>query len=748
MTNASQSDREFIEQAMPAFISEAAEQIESIETLLLELEEAPDNRELLDSLFRCAHTVKGSAGIFGLDRVVEFTHHVETLLDRMRDGAIAFQPDIGTLLLQCNDQIRFLVETATDDTADTNDLKNCRADLVVQLRAVTDPGSSLMPSGSASQKVSATESKGVACTWLISARFGVETFRNGMDPLSIARYLGGLGRVVSMRSGVDTVPALTSLNPESCYLNFRMELETTASREDIEGAFSFVLDDCQLDVVAPETDQQKLVRAIDEMPEAPRLGDLLVSVGALSQDKLVEALSTQQQSRSLPVVGKPKIGGLLESQAGVAPEVVAAALGKQQQIRDNAPIEERYIRVQADRLDAVINLLGELVIAGAGAMLLARETHHESLIEANLQMNGLIEEIRNGTLGLRMVPVGETFNRFRRVVRDTAATLGKEVNFEIVGGEAELDKSMVKKISDPLMHLVRNSLDHGLETPKERLTAGKSRAGHLTLSARHETGAILIRIDDDGRGINRERVLQRAWNRGLVEQGVVPSDDEINMLIFEPGFSTAEQVTNLSGRGVGMDVVRRNIEALRGTIRLNSIPGVGLQIDIRLPLTLAIIDGFLVGVGQSKFVLPLESVVEVIEAAGQHVKVDAVGRHVLELREQILPVVRLRTLYSIESMMPDRLSVVVVNAARGKFGIEVEVLMGQHQTVIKPLGRLFNSLRGISGSSILGNGEVALILDVDTLSTLVTTDVPRAASVSVATQIGVARNPCEEVCTI
>ncbi len=721
MSYGTQTDQEFIEQAMPAFISEAAEQIEAIETLLLELEEQPDNRELLDSLFRCAHTVKGSAGIFGLNRVVEFTHHVETLLDKMRDGDIALNPQISTLLLQCNDQIKFLVDTAADESADTPEQKDMRADLVVQLRALTE-GAAPVPAAApvATAQALAGGATGSLQVWVISARFGLETFRNGMDPLSIARYLGGLGRVVSVRCGADTVPALVNLNPENCYLSFSMDLETTASREDIEGAFSFVLDDCQFDVVAPETADQKLARAIEEMPETPRLGDMLVSVGAVSQDKLDQVLSNQQKTRGMPAVAKPKIGDLLESQAGVAPEVVAAALGKQQKIRDNAPSEERYIRVQADRLDAVINLLGELVIAGAGAMLLARETHHDSLIESNLQMNGLIEEIRNGTLGLRMVPVGETFSRFRRVVRDTASSLGKEVNFEIVGGDAELDKSMVEKIADPLMHLVRNSLDHGLETPQERLAAGKSRAGHLILSARHETGAILIRIDDDGRGINRERVLQRAWNRGLVEQGVVPSDDEINMLIFEPGFSTAEQVTNLSGRGVGMDVVRRNIEALRGSIRLNSHPGVGLQVDIRLPLTLAIIDGFLVGVGDSKFVLPLESVVEVIEAADQHVKVDAVGRHVLELRGQILPVVRLRTLYSIESSMPDRVSVVVVNSPRGKFGIEVEVLLGQHQTVIKPLGRLFKSLRGISGSSILGSGEVALILDVASLGDLVT----------------------------
>ncbi|MDE2417131.1 MAG: chemotaxis protein CheA [Burkholderiales bacterium] len=719
MGSTNDADLDFIAQAMPAFISEAAEQIEAIETLLLELEEQPDNRELLDSLFRCAHTVKGSAGIFGLNRVVEFTHHVETLLDKMRDGDIALNPEVSTLLLQCNDQIKYLVDTAADESADTAEQKDARADLVIRLQSLTegDVVSAQPPVTSVSES---DVGDGSPRVWTISARFGSETFRNGMDPLSIARYLGTVGSVKSVRCGTDTVPPLSNLNPESCYLSFFMELETTSSRNDIEGAFSFVIDDCELDVVAPETPGQKLTRAIEEMPETPRLGDMLVQVGAVSSDKLAQVLSTQQQTPGMPSVAKPKIGDLLESQAGVAPEVVAAALGKQQKIREASPSEERYIRVQADRLDAVINLLGELVIAGAGATLLARETHQGALVEANLHMNSLIEEIRNGTLGLRMVPVGETFSRFRRVVRDTASSLGKEVNFEIVGGDAELDKSMVEKIADPLMHLVRNSLDHGLEPPQERVAAGKLPSGKLVLSARHETGAILIRIEDDGRGINRERVLQRAWNRGLIEQGVVPSDDTINMMIFEPGFSTAEQVTNLSGRGVGMDVVRRNIEALRGSIRLNSNPGKGLQVDIRLPLTLAIIDGFLVGVGRSKFVLPLDSVVEVIESGSQHVRDDAAGRHCMELRGQVLPVVRLRTLYGVESSLPGRVSVVVVNSPRGKYGIEVEVLLGQNQTVIKPLGRLFRTLRGISGSSILGSGEVALILDVSSLAELVT----------------------------
>jgi two-component system, chemotaxis family, sensor kinase CheA len=314
------------------------------------------------------------------------------------------------------------------------------------------------------------------------------------------------------------------------------------------------------------------------------------------------------------------------------------------------------------------------------------------------------------------VPIGETFSRFRRVVRDTAAELGKDVALALEGGETELDKSVVERIADPLMHLVRNALDHGLETPEQRLAAGKPAQGRLTLSARHEAGSIVIRIVDDGRGIQRDKVLARAWERGLVEQGVVPDDDAILRLIFEPGFSTAEKVTNLSGRGVGMDVVRSNIEALRGSVMLSSDAGHGSCIEIRLPLTLAIIDGFLVGVGASKFIFPLDAVVEVIENRDSLGALDARGRGVAELRGQVLPVVSLRTLYALDAEVPERSSVVVIQSGTRRYGVLVDQLLGQHQTVIKPLGRMFRSLRGMSGSSILGNGEVALIFDVHSLS--------------------------------
>jgi two-component system chemotaxis sensor kinase CheA len=302
------------------------------------------------------------------------------------------------------------------------------------------------------------------------------------------------------------------------------------------------------------------------------------------------------------------------------------------------------------------------------------------------------------------------------VVRDTAAELGKDVALEIVGADTELDKSVVERIADPLMHLVRNGLDHGLEPPAERTAAGKPAQGRLTLAASHESGGILIRIADDGRGIRRDKVLQRAWARGLVPEGVTPPDDEILQLIFAPGFSTAETVTNLSGRGVGMDVVKRNIEALRGTVTVHSTEGAGSTIDIRLPLTLAIIDGFLVGVGSTKFIFPLEAVVEVIAARSAALHTDGRGRACVELRGKVLPVVDLRQLYALDSSAPPRPSVVVIQANGRAFGVVVDALLGQHQTVIKPLSRMFQCLRGISGSSILGSGEVALIVDVMALA--------------------------------
>jgi len=660
-------DSSFVADSLPAFISEAHEHIVVIEHLLLQLESNADDTELLDALFRSAHTIKGSAGMFGIDRVVAFTHHVETLLDLVRAGRKTLTPAISTLLLQCNDQIRTLVNAAGDPPTEPAEALRLRDELVQRLRFEYGDvqGTSTTESCAPAPPVDSIPPR----RWQVAVQFGPNTFCNGMDPLSILNYLRGVGTIVDLRCDVSAVPDLENIDPERCHLGFRFGLDTAAAQETIDSAFSFVHEDCVLDIIAPAE------------PEA--------------------------------LAAAPPVSPIVDN-AKPAPEAVSKA-------RDGAGDENRFIRVEAERLDHVINLLGELVIASAGASLLARQSRQRSQIEANQQITSLVEEIRNGTLQLRMVPIGDTFARFRRVVRDTAAELGKDIALDVVGAETELDKSVVERIVDPLMHLVRNALDHGLETPAQRVSAGKPAKGTLTLAANHESGSILIRIIDDGRGIDRDKVLKRAWERGLIEQGVVPADQDILNLIFEAGFSTAEQITNLSGRGVGMDVVRRNIEALRGSVTLSSVSGRGACIEIRLPLTLAIIDGFLVGVGVSKFIIPLDSVIEVIESRGIDATPSLRGRRVVELRGRMLPVVDLRSLYALESSEPTRSSIVVIQASAVRFGVMVDLLLGQHQTVIKPLGRLLSGLRGISGSTILGNGEVALIIDVGALGDLAAT---------------------------
>ena len=658
---------DLVAQLLPAFISEANEQVAAIEDLLLQLEGDPGNRELLGALFRCAHTVKGSAGMFGLDRVVGFTHHVESLLDLLREGELTLTPEIGTLLLKSNDVIRELVAAAQEP--DTAEAAQARDALVQRLRAAAGAAASAAASATPTASPVPVPAAGER-HFHIDVRFGTDTFRHGMDPMAILRYVGGLGRLDGLSFDRDQVPPLASLDPESCHLAYRFDLHSAGGPEQIDHAFAFVRDDCELQV-----SEQRL--------QPPQVA----------------------QDAALPAVPLPQAAA-------------AAAPARPREAGAGVADDGGFIRVHANRLDEVINLLGELVVAGAGASMLARQTRQRSLIEANQQITRLIEGIRNSTLKLRMVPIGETFARFRRVVRDTAAELGKDVALELVGGDTELDKAVVERIADPLMHLVRNALDHGLETPEQRLAAGKPAQGRLTLSACHESGSILIRIVDDGRGIQRDKVLQRAWQRGLLEQGVVPPDDEIVNLIFAPGFSTAETVTKLSGRGVGMDVVRSNIEQLRGSVVIGSEPGQGSCIEIRLPLTLAIIDGFLVGVGASRFIFPLDAVVEVIAGNAGQAALDAQGRGCVDLRGQLLPVVDLRRLYALDAAAVDRGSVVVVRSGARRFGVLVDSLLGQHQTVIKPLGRLLGSLRGISGSSILGTGEVALIVDIDALGQL------------------------------
>jgi two-component system chemotaxis sensor kinase CheA len=687
----SNDDQDFLRDALPAFISESVELLDQLEQLLLELEDLPTDRELLDALFRCAHTIKGSAGLFGLMEIVAFTHHVETFLDALREGHTHLSARTSAVLLQSGDQIRRLItlvdpgRRATDPPPDIDDQR----DTLIAALVAALPASALQtaPTHRAGDAGAATAAAPTGAH-RIALHYKIDTFRDGFDPLGILDYLGTLGTIESVSLGADRLPAFDAFNPEDCHLDLSLVLRGSSTTAEVEAAFEMVREDCEIRVSA------------------------IADHGA-AQARDLDAVATQDTQSDLSDTPAPISATSATTSATTPAAIDRRAAGERRQSDD-----ARYVRVRADRLDDVINLLGELVIAGAGTGLLAQRIGDSELIESSHQLGRLIEEIRNGTLQMRMVQIGETFGRFRRVVHDLAAELGKQVHLEIAGAETELDKSVVERITDPLMHLVRNAMDHGIETCEQRLVAGKPAAGTLKIAASHDAGGILISISDDGRGIDRGRVLSRARERGLVSAGVTPNDSELLALIFEPGFSTAEQVTNLSGRGVGMDVVRRNVESLRGRIDLSSIQGKGTTIEVRLPLTLAIIDGFLVSVGSSKFIFPLDAVVEVIENRPTATAVDGHGCSVVELRGQVLPVMSLRALYGIESLEPERSSVVVIQSGGRRYGVMVDGLLGQHQTVIKPLGRMFRSLRGMSGSSILGNGEVALIFDVSSLCQL------------------------------
>jgi two-component system, chemotaxis family, sensor kinase CheA len=512
----------------------------------------------------------------------------------------------------------------------------------------------------------------------------------------------------------DALPEFSQFDPERCYLGLEIRFASTVERQRIDGAFDFIREDCVVTILSPRSRVTDYVRLIQELPESEsRLGEMLVRCGSLTEGELAQALKAQQRAAQAGSVA-PHLGQILIEQRVVAPAVIDAAIEKQRQTVSARAKEHHSVRVDADKLEGLINLVGELVIAGAATNLLAQRANLSDLNESSQRMARLVEEVRDQTLKLRMMQMAGTFARFSRVVRDVARELGKEIRLETHGGETELDKTLIEKITDPLTHLVRNCIDHGIESPETRVANGKAAQGVVTLTAYHDSGSVVIEVSDDGGGLNRDKILKKARERGLVTAEQSLSDREIYALIFEPGFSTAEAVTNLSGRGVGMDVVKRNVMQLRGTVDIDSRAGNGTTVRIRLPLTLAIIEGFLVKSGQSSFVIPLEMVEECLESTQAAGLLDG-GERYLDLRGDVLPYVRLREHFQLKGKATRRESIVVVRAGADRAGFVVDELLGEHQTVIKPLSRVLNGVRGLSGSTILADGAIALIVDAPEL---------------------------------
>jgi two-component system chemotaxis sensor kinase CheA len=706
-----------LDEALQTFITESRELLEEMENALLNVDIAGDQSEAINAIFRAAHTIKGSAGLFSLDHIVAFTHVVESLLDEVRDGSVVLNDEMIVLLLSCCDYLSGMTDAlaagrleADPDTAPEGEM------LLQQLRRhMGGPGHEAAPAP-AQLAVHAEpgveridQQRGDSDYWHISLRFGRGVLQNGMDPIAFLRYLAKLGRVVGIATVPDALPTADEMDAELCYLGFEIAFDSNADRDAIAGVFEFVQDDCEIRIIPPHSKVSHYVDLIRALPEqAARLGEILVRCGSVTQQELDGALQ-QQSSDKQEDAPQQQLGSILVDGGNVPPVVVEAALAKQKQVSDQKAQESRSIRVDSDKLDRLIDLVGELIIAGARASMIGQKIQNTELLECTSTLTGLVEDVRDAALELRMVKIGATFNRFQRVVHDVARELGKDIGLIVDGEDSELDKTVVEKIGDPLMHLVRNAMDHGIEPAEVRVAAGKQAKGMIKLNAFHESGSIVIEVSDDGGGLRKEKILAKAVERGLVDAERKLTDGEIYNLIFEAGFSTAEKITNLSGRGVGMDVVKRNITALRGSVDVTSKEGAGTTVTVRLPLTLAIIDGFLVQVGGSVFVIPLDMIEECIEFATEP------GQDYCNLRGQVLPFIRLRELFRIDGAATRRESIVVLKFGNHRAGLVVDTLLGEFQTVIKPLSALFSEVKCISGSTILGSGEVALILDVAAL---------------------------------
>jgi len=701
-----------LEAAKQAFYEECDELLGLMEASLLAVEASSGaaRAEHINAMFRTAHTIKGSAGLFDFADIVAFTHLLESVLDRVRDETLAISPQLVEILFSSCDHIAQLVAAVREGRTGQDNPA-----LTSALEAIFNAPQAQGLSVAAESRVEIEADGAHVVTsenWHLSLRFGPDVLRNGMDPMSFIRYLGTLGQIVFVTTLYDDLPEAEQMDPETCYLGFEIEFKAAPGidKRAIENVFDFVRDDSRIRIVPPHAHMDEYVRLIKESPEgSSRLGELLVKGGALTPLELEEVLEAQ---RAAAAKGDHKqLGTLLIQEQLVPPVAVAAALDRQREHQTQKTREHRVVKVDAARLDGLIDLVGELVISGAAAQLAAEGTTQAALREAVASLTALVERIRDEALSLRMVPVGEVFSRFPRVVRDAARDLNKDIQLELEGEETELDKSMVDKLADPLVHLVRNAIDHGIESPSLRRTRGKPDYGTVWLNAYHESGSVVIEVGDDGGGMDRGRIRRRAIERGLIDEDAQLSDQQILQLVFEPGFSTAESVTQLSGRGVGMDVVKRNIEALKGFIEIDSMEGQGTIIRLRMPLTLAIIDGFRVGVGASTFVIPLDLVIECLDLPVS----DGVPSHYVNLRGEVLPFLRLRDLFEIDTAPPKREAIVVVQYGTSRAGLVVDRLEGELQAVIKPLGQLFRGVKGLGGSTILGSGAVALILDVPDL---------------------------------
>lgn len=652
------------------FQEESLELLNQMEDSLLAIQNNGMNDEDINSVFRAAHTIKGTAGMFKIGYLVDFTHVAENLLDNIRSNKTKINEEIINLLLQSKDHMFNLINHTVTTVGEgdlSEDLKDGSSTLITQLaKYIKEENGSTVKQAPQKQEVVVNPNE---ANWKISLFFTQEVYEHGMDPAHFIRFLNKIGKITDINTMLTDIPSLLELKPTSCYLSFEIILSTDKSQKEIEDVFEFVRDDCRIEI--KKIENEPIVLSNNNNDDNTEDEEKVTKLELKSRERDKEAQTLVAKSLS--------------------------------------------IRVDAEKIDNLINLIGEMVIANANVIQKAIDLQDSELLESVSMVSRMLEEVRESAMKVRMVQIGDTFNRFKRIVHDVSAKLGKDIDLIINGGDTELDKTVTEKITDPLVHIVRNAIDHGIEGPEERIKKGKNPKGRLQLNAYHDAGTIAIEIIDDGKGLDEEKIISKAIEKGLIEDGLNIPQKEVFKLILEPGFSTASQVTDLSGRGVGMDVVKRNIEALRGNIEIRSEKNKGSSFIIRLPLTLAIIDGFLVKVGKIFYVIPLEMVVECIELT-EEFKRDMHGNNYINLRGTILPLLDVRRYFDEEGEKVGRENIVVVQYAGQKFGLIVDELHGEFQTVIKPLGKIFRDLRGLSGATILGSGAVALILDIPVLT--------------------------------
>lgn len=681
------------------FRDEAHDLLAELEEALLTLEAVPTDTELIGRVFRAMHTIKGSGAMFGFERIAAFTHEIETVFDLVRNGRVGITKDLLDLTLAARDRIRDMLDEDGGDAAGEARSEDILRGFRAYLPAA---GKTAAPSPDlAAPDPAAGEAARVEQVWHIRFRPARTIFLAGGNPAGLLGELGELGEARVVGHAED-VPEFSELEPELCYLWWDVLLRTAAGELAIRDVFMFVEDESLIEVgLVAESGEE-----LDE-DGYRRLGEILVARGDLSPRNLEEALR-----------GQKKLGSILTESGLVSRENVDSALAEQDAVRELKSEKRKdeaqtTIRVPAEKLDNLVDLVGELVIVQARIRQAAERSTDAVLGNLSEELELLSDSLRDATLNIRMLPIGTTFNRFQRLVRDLSAELGKSIKLLTKGGETELDKTVLDQLNDPLVHLLRNAIDHGIESPEVREAKGKPRTGTIELSAEHSGGEVLVRVTDDGKGLNREAIRAKGLERGLITPESQLSDKELMSLIFSPGFSTAQAITSVSGRGVGMDVVKRCIDSLRGSIDIESTVGTGTTITVKLPLTLAIIEGLQVRVGGEYFVVPLAMVEECVEL--EHSREETGRRRFIASRGEMVPYIRIRDWFAVPGTAPAIEQIVIAHLASGRLGLAVDQVIGEHQTVIKSLGRIYREVEGLSGATVRGDGSLALILDVPSL---------------------------------